>query len=1103
MSLLGEYLKANPNDVQLLRQITSGENATFKSATLNITHQFLHNGSLSMRGETTSTGAGNVRSFTTTDSTHYVMPLSSPVQGIDTGVYVMVSINYYTIPLLFTTLTYGENDVLNVLFEGPNAQTMYNAAMAGTNDTYLAMAFGVIALQAVAAYFTLGISELIDAVFEPAFGALEEAISQWKTNTENTETQIYDSTYQGQPQGNQYIWVYYNIYYYYPITLVGVLASSAGLYGVLSDGSSVTLCGNYPSVSTTAAIAFSAGAQSISKNLGSNHWEATVLPSVTKLGGTASTPNTAAWPGYTLTVNVPSGISHTLLLWAIGGSGLSSAQVGLPSTMVLATSFNSGYLFSGAANGTLTAGTHTITLTSGGQVNVFSLELYGTSNDVGYGFQFASAAQVKSLSLASGGIDYFGVASTGGGTPITSTSMNAPVDQQTSSLSGGETAEIGQQSSSSLSMTPSTQAVYYGMTEVAFLPETEVIFAATGLSPGASWSVTVGQWSIGSSTVLAIADLVQGTYSYSVNAISGYSINPATGSITVGPNVLTTTIAFTPTIAVTILSKQGGNPTHPYSYQGSSMTFQVPSGVDRELFVWAVGTLPNTGMSCSGPYLVQTGWTSLGGQCDDLALEFGADSASFTSGQYTVGVNAPGGSVNFWSMIVYGFSNDAPFGLVAKSAIIPEPCSLAIPAGGIDYIGMVTTQGQDGLYSTTLPSPFDESVPSLNLNGPVGVISQQISPTLGMTPTYSLNWGGLEGIGVEPLVPVTFSEAGLPAGSSWSITAPGTTVSSMSNSLTLFEPAGSTLSYSASSSGSYSPYPNTGTLTVKDAPNYESISYLIPPTISLISQKSGQPNTNAWGGYSFSFTVPAGTTHELFVWSVDGSGLGSQVPTFPAGVAIQSPYIDDGYISAGLAVGQLTPSQSYQVTLAYSGQVNVFSIVVYGTENDAGFGFPTYYYDPLTMSSGSPLTVPPCGSQFIGVETTGGGQPVSQTSFATIDEYAPALSGTGNTAYIGRQSSNVFWMGVSNQVAYWAEFGLSVCPTSTVTFTETGLPPGTAWSVTLGGIRTASTGTQIEFEEPIGTLSYSIGAVTGYTATPASGTVTINNPASVSIAFAS
>jgi len=74
--------------------------------------------------------------------------------------------------------------------------------------------------------------------------------------------------------------------------------------------------------------------------------------------------------------------------------------------------------------------------------------------------------------------------------------------------------------------------------------------------------------------------------------------------------------------------------------------------------------------------------------------------------------------------------------------------------------------------------------------------------------------------------------------------------------------------------------------------------------------------------------------------------------------------------------------------------------------------------------------------------------------------------------------------------------------TYTVTFIETGLPPSTLWSVTLNGVTKCSTSSTITFTESNGTYRYTIGTVSGWGRSPASGTVTvIGSGVSVSVKF--
>ncbi len=72
----------------------------------------------------------------------------------------------------------------------------------------------------------------------------------------------------------------------------------------------------------------------------------------------------------------------------------------------------------------------------------------------------------------------------------------------------------------------------------------------------------------------------------------------------------------------------------------------------------------------------------------------------------------------------------------------------------------------------------------------------------------------------------------------------------------------------------------------------------------------------------------------------------------------------------------------------------------------------------------------------------------------------------------------------------------SPSPTPTtynVTFSENGLPSGTTWSITFNGKTESSTTASISYTGVAnGTYSYTVGSVSGYTANPSSGSITVN-----------
>jgi hypothetical protein len=70
-------------------------------------------------------------------------------------------------------------------------------------------------------------------------------------------------------------------------------------------------------------------------------------------------------------------------------------------------------------------------------------------------------------------------------------------------------------------------------------------------------------------------------------------------------------------------------------------------------------------------------------------------------------------------------------------------------------------------------------------------------------------------------------------------------------------------------------------------------------------------------------------------------------------------------------------------------------------------------------------------------------------------------------------------------------------PVCSVTILESGLPAGTTWSVDQDGksINMSSNTNQIVFYDTNGTYNFTVGAVSGYTASPSSGQYTVNGSA--------
>jgi hypothetical protein len=137
--------------------------------------------------------------------------------------------------------------------------------------------------------------------------------------------------------------------------------------------------------------------------------------------------------------------------------------------------------------------------------------------------------------------------------------------------------------------------------------------------------------------------------------------------------------------------------------------------------------------------------------------------------------------------------------------------------------------------------------------------------------------------------------------------------------------------------------------------------------------------------------------------------------------------------------------------------------------------------------------------------TMGGSTQSSSTASITFSEvngsYSYSVSSeTGYTVDPGPGTISVHGAAVSQPVTFSPIS--SMTPTYSVTFTETGLPAGTDWSVTVGGTAISSTTTTVSIPEANGSYAFTVGPVSGYSPSPPSGTLTVNGAAvTQSIAF--
>lgn len=398
-------------------------------------------------------------------------------------------------------------------------------------------------------------------------------------------------------------------------------------------------------------------------------------------------------------------------------------------------------------------------------------------------------------------------------------------------------------------------------------------------------------------------------------------------------------------------------------------------------------------------------------------------------------------------------------------------------------------------------------------------------------------------------VPVTFTESGLPAGASWSVTVNGQETASTNASLTLDEQNGSytftVLSPLAGAPGvRYLAGATSGTFIVSAAAVEVRLTfisqYLLTATAEPQAGGSVYPGGNWFdAGSSVSLSALATAGYQFETWSGTGPGSYSgadnpaeMTPTGPITEQAQFwvsatypvSFFESGLPSGtnwtvtvnGIENGSSNPTISFnepngtytfevQETLPGGPQTQYLAGAASGSFDLAGA--PTNLkvaYTPayeLTASPAVPGTgvVNPSGGWFTS------GSSVNLSALAVAGELFVGWTGSGAGSYTG--SANPAPVLIESPVVEQARFAPAT--TYPITYSETGLPSGVAWSVTTNGLRASSTASSVVFNEPNGT--YTFGAQTSYVnangtsylASPGFGSFSVSgNPIHEAIEFA-
>ena len=556
-----------------------------------------------------------------------------------------------------------------------------------------------------------------------------------------------------------------------------------------------------------------------------------------------------------------------------------------------------------------------------------------------------------------------------------------------------------------------------------------VTISESGLPSGTSWSMTLAGQTLSSTIGTITFNEPNGTHSFTVGSVPGYTANITSGSVTVNGGPVSRSITFTPATSgkYSVTFSESGLPsgtswsvTFNGTTQSSTTTSIVFSNYLNGTYNYTVGGVPGYSATPSSGSVTING----ANQTPTVFL------IPVTQGKYSVTFSETGlplgtsWTVTLGSATLYSTGSSITF--------INEPNgSYPFTVGAISGFSASPSSG------------------SVTVNG--AAVSRAITFTALPPGQYSL----------------TFSETGLPTGTNWSVTVGTTTHSSTGTTMTFAE-ANGTYHYTVGAITGYTSSPSSGNVTVNGAAQSVSITFT----------KSGPGTT-----YAVTFSesgLPSGTSWSVTLNGSTKSGTGSLVFTEPNG-------------SYAFSVGAIA---------GYTASPSSGSLTVNGAAVSKSVTFATLPPGQYSLTF-SETGLPSGTSWSVTVGTTTHSSTTSTISFAEVNGTYHYTVGS-ITGYTSSPSSgNVTISGAAKTVAI--TFSKSSPPPAgkyAVTFTEAGLPSGTSWSDTLNGSTQSSTTATTVFQGANGSYTFTVGSVSGYTSSPSSGTMKVTGaPASQSVTF--
>jgi uncharacterized repeat protein (TIGR02543 family) len=324
-----------------------------------------------------------------------------------------------------------------------------------------------------------------------------------------------------------------------------------------------------------------------------------------------------------------------------------------------------------------------------------------------------------------------------------------------------------------------------------------VTFTETGLPAGTKWSVTLNG-TLNSSTTSSVGFAeVNNTYAFSIGAVAGFSASPSTGSVTVDGGAVVQPIVFS---AIVIPS-----------YDVTFVETGLPSGTS-----WSVTLNGHSNSSTA----TSIGFTEINGSYAFTVS--GVAGFTVAPGSGTVVVNGTPVSQS----IAFTAVPPATYTITVTESGLPSGTNWSVSIGGSHYfstsavISMVRVNGSYTVNVTAIAGYL------ANHYALVAVVD-------GAGVSLSVTW-------TQVTYTVTFTETGLPTGTSWIVVVGGITHSATTSNITVTEPNGS-YAFNITNVSGYTVTPFRGTVTVNGAVQTETIAFT-----AISSSSSSSISTTEW-----------------------------------------------------------------------------------------------------------------------------------------------------------------------------------------------------------------------------------------------------------------